>query len=50
MQYQGMVLMRIGVIKCDQDASYASRLISDDGYAICELHDETVDCQVRKGS
>ncbi|KAF8384461.1 hypothetical protein PRIPAC_73603 [Pristionchus pacificus] len=28
-----------------KDASYASRLISDDGYAICELHDETVDCQ-----
>ncbi|GMT04554.1 hypothetical protein PENTCL1PPCAC_26728, partial [Pristionchus entomophagus] len=28
-----------------KDASYASRLLANDGYAICELHDETVDKQ-----
>ncbi|GMR32243.1 hypothetical protein PMAYCL1PPCAC_02438 [Pristionchus mayeri] len=28
-----------------KDSSYASRLVSDDGYAVCELHDETADCQ-----
>ncbi|GMT33806.1 hypothetical protein PFISCL1PPCAC_25103 [Pristionchus fissidentatus] len=30
---------------CSKDASYASRLMADDGYAICELHDETAECQ-----